>query len=74
MTYWLKVQTECSLFFEENPYAYETVDGLADRLGRRSEHILPALNQLVALSILEQIGTEENALYHYLQPDQIIIG
>ncbi|GAB7389250.1 hypothetical protein BSNK01_30880 [Bacillaceae bacterium] len=73
MEHQLIIQTECLLFFEENPHAYETAEGLAWRLGRKVEHIQPVLKQLVELSILSQIGTGERALYRYSQPDVTII-
>lgn len=68
------LQTECTLFFEENPYAFETVEGLANRLGRKIEHIQPVLESLVKLSILSQVGTQKHVLYRYSQPDSMEIG
>lgn len=70
----LMLQTECTLFFEENPYTFETVAGLATRLGRKEEHIQPVLDLLVRLSILSQLGTEGRAIYHYNQPDTMVLG
>lgn len=57
------------LFFQENPYALETAESLAIRLGRKMEHLLPVLEQLVGTSILESIGNGENPIYRYLQPE-----
>jgi hypothetical protein len=70
----LMLQTECTLFFEENPYALETVEGLANRLGRKIEHIQPVLERLVQLSILSQVGVQKHVLYRYSQPDSLEIG
>lgn len=69
----LMVQTECTLFFEENPYAIETAEGLADRLGRKLDYIQPVLDHLVQLSILSQIDTGSSPLYRYCQPDITVI-
>lgn len=74
MNHHLIIQTECTLFFEQNPYAFETVEGLTDRLGRKVEHIAPVLEQLVSLSILLQVGTSEHILYGYRHPDVIVLG
>ena len=68
------LQTECTLFFEENPYAFETVEGLANRLGRKIDHIQPVLESLVKLSILSQVETQKHVLYRYSQPDSMEIG
>lgn len=65
----LPLQMECTLFFQENPYAFETVDGLALRLGRKVEHLVPVLKYLVSTSILEEITNGDNPIYHYVQPD-----
>lgn len=68
------LQTECTLFFEENPYALETVEGLAERLGRKAEHLRPVLEHLVSLSILSQVGNQDRVLYRYSRPDSMAIG
>ncbi|MFC4768034.1 hypothetical protein [Effusibacillus consociatus] len=64
----LPLQMECTLFFQENPYTLETLAGLALRLGRKPEDIRPALQHLVSLSILEEIGEGERAIYRYNHP------
>ncbi|GAX91177.1 hypothetical protein EFBL_2843 [Effusibacillus lacus] len=63
------LRIECTLFFQENPYTFETAGGLALRLGRKREHIEPVLQHLVSLSILEKIGEGEQAIYRYIQPE-----
>ncbi|HEX7064523.1 MAG TPA: hypothetical protein VF199_05585 [Bacillales bacterium] len=68
----LALQTECTWFFQQNPFAYETAKGLSVRLGRKTEHLLPILEELVSLSIIEKIGDGEGALFHYNEP--VIIG
>lgn len=63
------LKVECTLFFEENPYTFETVEGLASRLGRRTTELAQILEHLVTVSILEKIGDGEQAIYRYMQPD-----
>lgn len=65
----LPLQMECTLFFQENPHTFETVGGIALRLGRKPEDIGPILDNLVALSILEKIGDGDNAIFRYIQPE-----
>ncbi|GAE33049.1 hypothetical protein [Halalkalibacter akibai] len=62
------LQVECTLFFQENPYTYETIKGLATRLGRNKEDLSEVLDLLVANMVIEQVGTGEHAIYHYIQP------
>jgi hypothetical protein len=66
--------TECMLFFQENPYAFETAEGLALRLGRKIEHLLPVLEHFVTTSILELISNGENPIYRYKQPDALEVN
>lgn len=73
----LSLRMECTLFFQENPYTFETAEGLALRLGRKREHIEPILQHLVSLSILEKIGEGDRAIYRYNQPvvkSEVVIG
>lgn len=67
----LSLKMECTLFFQENPYTLETVEGVALRLGRRAEDIEPILQMLVQSMILEKIGEGINAIYRYVQPETI---
>jgi hypothetical protein len=62
------LQMECTLFFQENPFAFETADGLALRLGRKTDHLLPVLQYLVSTAILEEIRNGDNPIYRYIQP------
>ncbi|WP_274364413.1 hypothetical protein [Paenibacillus thermotolerans] len=64
----LSLRLECTLFFQGNPYAFETEEGLAVRLGRRVEHIKPVLIELVNSSILEKTGDGDLAIYRYVEP------
>ncbi|GGH83246.1 hypothetical protein JOD43_002982 [Pullulanibacillus pueri] len=64
----LSLQVECTYFFEENPYAMETVQSLANRLGRAIETLEPIVNQLVSLSILSKMGSGDETIYRYNQP------
>lgn len=66
--YLFPLQTECMLFFQENPYAFETAEGLSLRLGRKIDHLLPVLEQLVTTSILELIGNGDKPIYRYIEP------
>ncbi|MEB1807279.1 MAG: hypothetical protein LPK26_08245 [Bacillaceae bacterium] len=65
------LQVEITIFFQENPYTFETINGLALRLGRKSEDLHFILQQLVDNRILEVIGTGENTIYRYIQPNLI---
>jgi hypothetical protein len=67
----LPLQMECTLFFQQNSYTFETIDGLALRLGRKPEHIGLVLDHLVCLSILEKIGEGNGCIYRYIIPDQL---
>ncbi|MFD1737891.1 hypothetical protein ACFSCX_15245 [Bacillus salitolerans] len=62
------LEIECTMFFQENPYTFETLHGLTTRLGRNIEDLLPVLEQLVANSILEKVGNGDQAIYRYIQP------
>lgn len=64
----LILQTECALFFEENPYAFETVKGLATRLGRPVEDLESVLENLTHLCILRKTGDGLHAYYQYIEP------
>lgn len=65
----MPLQIECTLFFQENPYTFETLEGIAMRLGRHREDIKTAIDQLISISILEIIGEGEHAIYRYIQPE-----
>lgn len=65
----LSLQMECTFYFEQNPYAFETVDSIAVRLGRDSEKLKSVLQQLEGLSIIDRKGEGEQAVYHYRLPD-----
>ncbi|MDC3414990.1 hypothetical protein NC797_15305 [Aquibacillus sp. 3ASR75-11] len=62
------LQLECTLYFEKNPYAYETIEGLALRLGREPSDLSPIVQHLVSLDIIEALGEGDSAIYHYNQP------
>ena len=65
----MPLQIECTLFFQENPYTFETLEGIALRLGRQREDIKIAIDHLISISILEIIGEGEHAIYRYIQPE-----
>jgi|GEM_PF-1058270 len=65
------LQIECTLFFQENPYTYENIDGLMLRLGREKADLEPVLNNLVKAKILNVIGEGNGAIYCYNHPDQL---
>jgi hypothetical protein len=62
------LHVECTMFFQENPYTFETLDGLATRLGRNPVDLSPILEQLVASGTLETIGEGHHSIYRYIQP------
>lgn len=64
----MSLQVECTYFFEENPYAMETVQSLATRLGRSAEYLEAVLQELVSLTILSRVGAGEESIYRYNQP------
>lgn len=65
----MPLQIECTLFFQENPYTFETLNGIALRLGRSPEDIKLAIEHLMSISILEMIGEGEQAIYRYIAPN-----
>jgi hypothetical protein len=65
------LQIECTYFFEENPFALETKESLATRLGRSANELEPILSNLVALSVLTKFGEGEDTVYRYNQPIMI---
>jgi hypothetical protein len=60
---------ECTLFFEKNPYTFDNLEGIAFRLGRKQEHLMPILNRLVMQTILIRVGEGNQAIYQYVQPE-----
>lgn len=64
----IALRIECSMFFRENPYAFETEESLALRTGRNIEHLKPVLHELVGSSILQRIGDGDQAIYRYAEP------
>ena len=64
----MMLQVECTYFFEENPFALETGESLATRLGRSVDDLIPVLERLVELSVLTRIGSGEQSVYRYNRP------
>lgn len=64
----LKLQVECVMFFHNNPYALESIEGLSQRLGRDIVHLEATLVRLVSLAILERIGSGPRSIYRYIPP------
>lgn len=64
----LSLKLECMMYFENNSFAYETVDGLSMRLGRKATDLEQILLHLVSLQILTVVGEGKSAVYHYNQP------
>ena len=46
---------ECTLFFEENPYTFDNLEGLAYRLGRKQEHST-YIGSIGSQSIIARVG------------------
>lgn len=64
----IMLQVECTYFFEENPFALETGESLAMRLGRSADDLVPVLERLVELSVLTRIGDGDQPVYRYNKP------
>lgn len=64
----MSLQLECTLFFERNPYALETVRGLAKKLGRSELALEAVVERMSRLLILVRIGEGERAIYTYHAP------
>jgi hypothetical protein len=64
----LKLQVECVMFFHNNPYALESIEGLSLRLGREAVLLEATLLRLVSLAILERIGNGPRSIYRYNPP------
>lgn len=64
----LKLQVECVMFFHNNPYALESIEGLSLRLGRDIKHLEATLLRLVSLAILEKIDSGPHSIYRYIPP------
>lgn len=69
----MKLRIECTVFFERNPFAFETLASLSMRLGRSETVLEPVLNELTSFSILEKLGDGKNSIYKYVQPTQLRI-
>lgn len=65
----LALRIECTLFFQANPFTFETVEGLALRMGRTVQALLPTLNYLSERNIVEKIESGDQIIYRYIQPD-----
>lgn len=65
----MPLQVECTLFFQENSYISETLDGVAIRLGKHPKEIKTAIDYLTSISILEIVREGEIDSYRYNQPD-----
>ncbi len=65
----IMLRIECTLFFQENPYTFDNIEGLANRIGRKHEQLQPILNLLVSQSIIMRVGEGHNAIYQYVQPE-----
>ncbi len=64
----LPLQMECTLLFQSNPYMIESIEGIAAKLDRAKEEILPVLLQLVNQGILQNLGDDDSPLYRYKEP------
>jgi predicted transcriptional regulator len=68
------IELECISFFEENLYTFETLEGLALRIGRQKEDLELVLNKLVDLAIVERIGIQgQPFVYRYIKPVESVI-
>lgn len=62
----LLLTTEVALFFERNPFTVETDEGVARKLGRRTDQVQRALELLVERRILTREGN--GTLFAYVPP------
>lgn len=62
----LLLAAEITLFFERNPFTVETAEGLARKLGRRSEHVRPVLDRLAERHLIQR--DRNSRLYSYIPP------
>jgi hypothetical protein len=70
----LQLKMECTRFFIENPYAYESLDGLAIRVGRKPESLIPVIDEMIVQEILESIHSGKQKIYHYKKPNEYSIN
>lgn len=68
------IELECISFFEENLYTFETLEGLALRIGRKKEDLLIILKKLENLDIIEKINIQgQPYIYRYIAPKESIL-
>ncbi|WP_138419489.1 hypothetical protein [Aquibacillus sediminis] len=70
---YLPLQIECIHFFESNPFAFETVEGLSTRLGKSPKELEVVLVELETLAIVEKVGLGSNEIYRYVQPVEEVL-
>lgn len=60
-------QTKCAILklFKENPYVMDNRFGLSLWVGRPEEMIIPELEELLDMGVLQRWGTEPGAIYAY---------
>lgn len=62
----LVLTTEIALFFQNNPFTVESAEGLALKLGRKTEHVRSALELLVKKQLLTH--DPNDGLFMYVVP------
>ena len=62
------IRLELLEFFESNPFAWETADDLARKIGRAPRPVQEALDQLRELGILTARGAAPALRYRYQAP------
>lgn len=62
----LLLTTEVALFFQRNPFTVESAEGLARKLGLKTEHVRKALELLVNKKVLR--CEDDGKLYIYAEP------
>ncbi|WP_379137363.1 hypothetical protein [Paenibacillus sp. sgz500958] len=67
------LQIECTLFFQQNPYAFHTIEGLAIHIGRSKELLEEVLMVLCEKEIVEAVRERDGILYRYRSPEQTTI-
>lgn len=68
----LPLQMECTMLFQSNPYMIENIIGLETRLGRKQEDLLPVIEQLLDMGIIQIVGEGNDSLqrlFKYREPE-----
>lgn len=69
----LLLEMECTMLFQSNPHMIESIIGLETRLGRRQEDLLPVIERLLEMGIIQTVGSVQDdpvkRLFRYKEPE-----